>query len=435
MAYATQDQVLDYLQGGQQGQTAGVDPTASKSMGSSGGSGIVSTGAPSAAPQGTGGSQQWTNIQSYLTANQGQNQQRADGVKQQVQGTFGQEKQQFDQKAQEAKSSAEKATEPVRSINQDKASQLISQASSADKGSEGYQQAINPLKQAVSTKIEAPKTFAYGLGAQTQELGQVQDQQKFGNVLGMFDKKAQGGRDLSTGQRALQNQLDVQNPFLEQTRQDLATQYKGLTDDIGARSVDTNKQVSDIYSQGQKSQDELKSFLENQASGSMSNLENLSQANNAAVDKSETEYQQSINDLAAQRASVFDPNQQYQFNEQKGAAQYFSGLSDDQLRILDVSKISENSRAFMDQMGGSANSNYLNARGELKAGKAPNDYMALNYLNMGKGNKGIIDYINALRAQPQKPQGQRADIKTVAGGDADRSKYNVLMEIFGKQGV
>jgi len=435
MAYATQDQVLDYLQGGQQGQTAGVDPTASKSMGSSGGSGLVSTGAPSAAPQGTGGSQQWTNIQSYLTANQGQNQQRAEGVKQQVQGTFGQEKQQFEQKAQEAKSSAEKATEPVRSINQDKASQLISQASSADKGSQGYQQAIDPLKQAVNTKIEAPKGFSYGLGAQTQELGQVQDQQKFGNILGMFDKKAQGGRDLSTGQRALQTQLDVQNPFLEQARKDLANQYKGLTSEIETKASDVNKQVGDLYSQGQKAQDELKAFLDSQASGSMSNLERMVQENNAAVDKSESEYQQYINDLAAQRAAAFDPTAQYQSKEQQGAAQYFAGLSDDQLRNLDTSKIYENSKAFIDQMGGTANANYLNARGELKAGKAPNDYMALNYLNMGQGSKGIIDYINALRSQPQKPQGQKADIKTVAGGESDLARYNALMEIFGKQGV
>jgi hypothetical protein len=436
MAYATQDQVLNYLQEGKQEQ--GVDPTASRSMGSSGGSGIVSTGAPSAAPQGTGGSQQWTNIQNYLTANEGQNKQRADTVKQQASGIFGQEKSQFEQKAQEAKSSAEKATEPVRSVNQDAASKLISEASSAQKGSEGYTKAIDPLKKAVNTQIAPAQTFSYGLGGEAQEVGGNLGQGKFSNFLGMFDKKLQGGRDLSTGQRALQGQLDVQNTDLEAARQGLESEYAGLQKQVDTGAVDTNKYVQDLTSGAMKAQGDLRSYLEGQGGQSRADIDAAIAAHNQQFDanqKSFNDYTSQVNALRDQLTNAKNTFRQPDTGSLTVGTPGFNplynrNLTEDQIRSLrnDISQQDMAAAMGTDQENDALFSRALRSYDDKKS----------KGFAIDKNNPlfAMVDYFNKVRANPDYQAGQRADETTIGGkANQDRRRYNAIMDIFGKSGI
>jgi hypothetical protein len=438
MAYATQDQVLNYLQGGPQNQNAGVDPTTSRPMGQSGGSGIVGSGAPSAGSQGSGGQGLWTNIQSYIGANQAGQQQRADTVKQQVQGTFGKEKEQFQQQSQQAKSSVEKATEPVRSMGQDKASQLIQQASSSEKGSEGYTQAVDPLKKAVSTQIEPAKTFSYGLGAETQDLGKsVGDQRNFQNFLSIFDKNLQGGRDLTVGQRGLQNQLDVQNVDLENARQDLSKQYGGLSSEIETGAVDANKYIQDLVSGAQTSQNELKAYLEGQGTMTRKQIDDAIAAHNAQVAKDAKTYE----GYANKTKSAEDAFRDFARSGTYGAGASYKDRPDWNLTTEQVAKLNpydKNGKLLpMDPAKAKTDPNYMLAyylreTAPLEQGLAQSK---LKDKYLGSQN-AFIDWWKNAQMMPEYVKGQRAD-ETTVGGSANQSRntFNTIMDIFGKGGI
>lgn len=311
MAYATQDDVLNYLQGNQNGQQ-GVDPTSSAQVGGgSSGAGFISgQGGGSPSQSGVGGQKLWTNIQSYLTANQGAADQRADNLKTQVQGTFGQEKDAFNKQATDTKAAADKAAEPVTNVNPDKASQLIAQAGSAQKGSDAYTQAVNPVKQAVTAQYAGPSAFSYGLSAGAQNAGQgVASDEAFKGFLSQFDKNLQGGRDLNTGQRGLQEQLDSQNEKLAQARQDLNSQYGTLTGDIGQGVTDTSKYLQDTADKFKTGQSSLLDYLTGQGTSNRSAIdEAVAQHNQEAVG------QQNLYNKYTADNPVTDPNSEIAIN-------------------------------------------------------------------------------------------------------------------------
>lgn len=436
MAYATQDQVLNYLQGGQQDQTAGIDPTSSKQMGSmGGGSGIVNTGSSAQAPQqGTGGQSKWTNIQNYIGANQSSNAQRANTVKQQVEGTFGQEKKSFQDQSQQAKTSAEKAAEPLTSVNQDKASQLITQATSAQKGSDQYKQSLDPLKQAYNYNYQAPKQFSYGLGSQAQEIGgSVGDQQKFHNFLGMFDKKLQGGRDLSVGQKSLQNQLDVQNTGLEEARQGLANQYQGLTGEVEKGVGDINSYLGSLAQTATSNQSNLKKYLEGEGSSTQSKLDAAVAAHNKQVEDAAAKNQGYLNELDSTRAASQQALQDW--NVSSGpSGQWFNNLSNEQIKSLNPYDAQGNLIAEQRNLQSgplSLNQSYANMLHWNNKDLSNNASFAGQKNAYNKFN----DLVSKVQKSPEYVAGQRANTSTVGGAAAERAKYNALMDIFGRGGI
>jgi len=426
MAYATQDQVLNYLQGGQQQQ--GADPTSAKPMGTSSGSGIVSSGSAGGSPQqGQGGQKLWTNIQSYLGANEAGQENRAKSVEQKVGGVLGQEKSAFDVKAQEAKSSAEKATAPVSSVGKDQASQLISQASSAEKGTEQYNKALDPLRGALQTQIKPQGAFSYGMSNEAQGLSQLGDQQKFGGFLSMFDKANQQGRDLSTGQRALQNQLDVQNPYLESTRQGLANKYNEFTKSLETGAQDVNKQVKDIYGNAIKNQEALRSQLESMGTQSQAEIDRAVQAHNAQTQQADTAYQNFQNQLDQSRSKAFDFSGLSGNDKAAQAASVLGKMSPQELQSLDVNKGRE---AF--NRGDVNDPNYLFWQLMSSGGSGGNAEYAQK---QAAEKKEFQDYVNSLRNAPSYEQGQLADMTNVGGVDSQVSQFNTIMDLFGKSGI
>ena len=285
MAYATQDQVLNFLQSGDQSQGP-------SQVGSSGGGGLVGgasspSSQPSGAQPGTGGNNQWTNIQSYLGANQGQNSQRANAIGQAGQSILDKEKSAFTAKKDETIGAAKKAAEPVTSLGTDKASQLIQQAAQSGQGSEQYTQAVNPLKQAYTAQYSGPTSFAYGKSADYTNLAkQAGDEQQFKNFLSQFDRNAQGGRELSTGQKALQSQLDVVNPELEAKRQAIADAAKSVGSEIDTGAQDVGSELSGIQNQFQTGKQSLMDLFAKQKTSSKADIDKAANdlnANNAAT--------------------------------------------------------------------------------------------------------------------------------------------------------
>lgn len=420
MAYATQDQILNYLQDDQKDK---VDPTSSQSMGG-GASGIVSGATGGAQPQGQGGQGLWTNIQSYMNANQAGQAERAKNVEQQVKGTFGEEKQGFEKASSQAKESANKAAEPISSLGTDKASQLINQASSAEKGSEKYNQAVNPVKQAVNTQYQVPQQFSYGMSSAAQEAGKgVKEQGAFQNFLSQFDKNLQGGRDLNVGQRALQNQLDVNNTALEQARQNLANEYSGLQSQESSGLEDVNKYLTGLGESTTQQQSALRKFLEGQSGDTRKALEGAVSSHNQDVTAAAKNYQNYLNKLN----SLEQTAQQGWTNWSGDAAKFLSGLSREELGKIkpvtdfsgDVNKLSKADKA-----------NVLYGSGfSQKLANTPENAARI------KHQKAVQDYITAIQQTPEYQAGQMADINSIGGVGSLKGKYNTLMDIFGQQGL
>lgn len=444
MAYATQDQVLQQLQGGQQQ----VDPTAARPIGSTGGGGIVDTSAGAAPQAGAGGQKMWTNIQSYLSAAQPQQAQRAQAVGQKGQEILQKGQQEFQAQKESTLGEAQKAASPVLSIGQDKASQLVQQATGAQKGTEAYTQALQPLKSALGAQYTAPKQFTFGVGRDVSELGrQAADESGFKNFLSQFDVGQQGGRGLSTGQRGLQEQLDVANPELEKVRQQVASQYQGLMGEQQAQSAEANKALQDIYGQFQTGQEALRGQLTGMGSQTMSDLEKAVAEQNKASQKADVDYQNYLNRLSAQETAAKQPFSTYGINQFSGltnlsredlakldpeaarkaaaigpiSTQQKQGMSPEQLNLYQYG-------AMLKYLDPSYQKQYLGAGNVTPEGLAARKQQIEAY-------KGMENYINALRNQPSYKKGAMADVATIGGKEQDVAKYNALMDLLGGKGI
>lgn len=232
-----------------------------------GGSGFAGGGAGASGQAGTGGaSKGWTNIQTYLDANKG-NQGTASALNKEVGGTFDQEKQKLTDSASQATAGAQKQVTDNK-IGQDQASKLISDSASQYnyKGpqNEAYQQNTGKLKGSLSSQFKDPGTYGYGLGAQTQEYGKnLGSDAGFKAIINSLYNKSSGGT-MSTGARALQSQIDQENPLIPQARENLLNRYSGLTGDVTKTVGDVNKSFSDAKSQFGADQKALKDYLSNQ---------------------------------------------------------------------------------------------------------------------------------------------------------------------------
>jgi hypothetical protein len=216
------------LQQGQQNQNQPVDSTGGSAGGSVGGS----MGAPGGTPAtfGAGGSNAWTNIQSYLNANQG-NTGSAQALSNKAGSSFDQEQNNLSSQSSQAKQQAQ-AQVDQNNLGQDKASQLVQDAASKynynNPQNDQYNQDVSQISGALNAKYTAPTSFNYALGADAQNYGQgMQNDQGFQGVMQNVYNQA-GAGPMGSGSLALQNQLDTNNQPLNDARTALMGKYAGF---------------------------------------------------------------------------------------------------------------------------------------------------------------------------------------------------------------
>jgi hypothetical protein len=246
----------------QQDQTQGSQPAqftqAPQQVGNSGaadvGSGVSTAGV------GAGGTGGWTNIQAYINANKDSN-----GGITSFSNTVGK---QFDTDQNQIQSSSNDAKNQAKSqvdtnyIGQDQASQLIDQYNANDLDRTGIK---GQFSNALNGAYSGPTEWSYSLSAPTQNYGDaLTTDQGFQGVLNNHYQNLAGGQ-LNSGQMALQNQLDVNNPNVSATRSQLLARYKALQDMGNQTATDTNAALKDYQSQYGKNEQDLNNYLTNES--------------------------------------------------------------------------------------------------------------------------------------------------------------------------
>lgn len=284
MAYLTQDQVLNQLQGGAQ---APNDPTSFNSQAGQGGGGAFVGSASSSPTQGRGGmASPWTNIDSYLKANQNQLGSGIQAVQQKGQEVLQGEQQKLQQAGSQAREGIKK--EQSEQVGVDQASRLVN-----EQNQQGASQIKNYLNQgSASGQFNRPQ-YQYAQGADAQNWAKVyQDpnayKQRREEVYGQIT-----GRELTGGQKALQSQLDLSSgqidPSFEQGKS-LWTQYGKSAQDEAAKLESEIKAAEDAYKQNQVG---LREYL-NKDFGQYSNVEADMNAQNRQQQQAYDNYMSNI---------------------------------------------------------------------------------------------------------------------------------------------
>lgn len=248
--------------------------------GASGQPGAQSPSMSSGQQAGTGGQGGWTNIQSYMQANQGDTG-SAKNLQDKAGGQFDTEKQNLDTQAGQVKQQGQAQADSIKQA-QSGAAQMVSDAAKnySYSGQQGdpYNQNVGKLKSAINGQYSGPSDFQYSFGADTQKAGDaLGNDGAFNNYLGDIYQQRAGGQ-LSQGGKSLQTQLDSGNQALADTRQNLLKQYSGLGDYRNQTVTDTTKALGDDASQYRNNQDSLKNYLSGEADKSNQNVANAEAA-------------------------------------------------------------------------------------------------------------------------------------------------------------
>lgn len=206
--------------------------------GGGGGAAAATTGQGTAGGGLPGGQGGWTNIQQYLNANQG-SAGSSDAIKNTVGGAITKADQDLTTQTQTAKDAADKQAASAK-VGVDQASKLIQQGQG------------NQLKQAWQGSPTGQ--FAYAAPSQVTDWG---NQAKAGNEQGwntllntVYDQSGAMG----TGARALQNNLDRNNPAVQAARQQVADQSTAFQNRIPGAIQDVNNTVTNAYNTYGKNQ-------------------------------------------------------------------------------------------------------------------------------------------------------------------------------------
>ena len=396
----------------QQGQTVGSGQAVP--LGNSGG-GVIG-GTSGAAPTGAGGQGSWTNIQAYLDANKGDTG-SAGMLSKDASDVYGKEKQNVDQGSQDAQSQAQKQADQVN-FSQDQASKIIQDAGQnysydqTQPQNQAYSTDTSQLKNALNAQYQGPTNYAYGMSADTQNFGgNLQNPGGFQQIMNGLYNKA-GGGNMTQGQLALQNQLDVSNGALNQARQNAIAQYAGLGDYINNDVTSANNAIQGAQNQFTQNQTNLKSYLNNQASAQ-------SAAEKAAEDQARTSYAgdlggQSGNESAFYALQQEFPGVQYNFPSANLVAQNqtWQGLQDE--ANIANGTIPSNSW-FQDLLngGGGANDPAAQAQFQTNQQALQNFYNSeeSKYANTGDDQKRQYNAIMDILGQGGTPMSQGFDVR------------------------
>lgn len=273
-------------QGQQQPGAQGAGTPATGNSQSPVAGGGVGSSLPSA---GSGGTQGWTNIQSYLNANQG-SQGEANLLNQNAQDTANKEQSNYNTQAGQAQGQAQSQIDN-NNISQDKASQLITQATQAGSAAPQYSTDVQQLQKGINGTYN-PGSFSYGQTGQFQNalgaMGGNPDQ--FNSYMSGIYQKAAG--PMSSGAQALQSQLDAGNGNIQSARQNALMSLSGLGTNLGtqAQQLNTDMGSGGKYAQQfQGNEDALKNYVQGQGD-----------QNKGAIDQRVSDANAYLNTLAQQ---------------------------------------------------------------------------------------------------------------------------------------
>lgn len=264
MAYLAQDDKQVGDEKDQQSQVGGSDSgpqivggASNVVVGGHGGGGPVNAG-------GAPGGGAWTNIQAYLNANK-HTDSSAKALEDRYTSAFDKERESAIGEAGKIKDQA-KQTVDSNIVGQDKASQLINQASQqynygGDHGQQ-YKDNVGQLENSLSAEYSGPSSFTYGISNDAQRYSNLGDRGAFRNIMDEIYRDTAGGQ-MTGGQLALQRQLDTSNVALQNARNSALQQYSGLQGDIDQTVVDTTSALHDYGDQFRNKQEELKTYLGN----------------------------------------------------------------------------------------------------------------------------------------------------------------------------
>lgn len=223
----------------------------------------LNASAPGSAPSGAGGAGGWTNIQSYLGANQGDTG-SANYINKQVGDQFGKEQTDlYKAGADTVKQGMDQATHMKDEYSGvGKALDAGTQAYSWDGNqSDPYSGVVNQYKTDLNTAYSGPSSFSYGISQPTQQYAtNLGDDKSFGNMLNdSYSQRA--GQPMNNGQLNLQRQLDTTNDPLQQTRQNLLGQYSGLKTKVDDAVTKNNTALNNAATDYRTDQGHLRDYL------------------------------------------------------------------------------------------------------------------------------------------------------------------------------
>lgn len=216
--------------------------------GAVGGANVGSSNAASSAGVGPGGTGGWTNIQSYLGANAGNNS-TGDAVSRDFGSQISKEREGLSSAASSVKSLADKQNEHP-----------------SLESALGDEQQGEQLKSYLSKDYAGPNDFSYGLSNDTQNYGSgLSSRDGWQGILNnVYGKASPGG--LTTGQKSLQEQLDVNNPYLADTQKKLKGDYDAFNTDYGNTLQGTQSYLNNAKSNFNTTKEGVKGEI-NQAAG------------------------------------------------------------------------------------------------------------------------------------------------------------------------
>lgn len=218
--------------------SAGFSGPQSNVVGSSGG-GVSTAGV------GKGGTGGWTNIQAYIDANKNYNSGAEQGIRDKVGSQFDQDKNRLQTESSQVRNSLQeqqnKANEARQNYGQwidqgaknytydlERGASIDGQQSPVAQKQTAYKDYFGKLQNALNMKYQGPDSVSYQRSADTQRYGDaLGNDQAYRNLLSEYYRD-KGGGQLSSGQRNLQDQLDLNNTGLNQARQDLTARYQDL---------------------------------------------------------------------------------------------------------------------------------------------------------------------------------------------------------------
>lgn len=409
MAFLDPSKQQDPTQAGAQGNAAaGSPPTVS-------GGGGADVGGVSTAGVGAGGTGNFTNIQAYLNANQG-NTAAADNLKSTVGGQFDQEKSNLDNQSGQALQAAQGLMD--KSLTKDQASGLVDQASQAynysGPQSDQYNGYVSQVQGALNNPWSAPSSFSYGLGADTQNYANdLKDNQGFSSLMHNIYSKA-SATPLTSGQATLQDQFDTNNGALNQARQDLQGKFSGLQDYLNQTNQNTNRTLANDATQYANNQADVKAYLGGQNDALRGQISAEEQNAKDAYQNAYANNNSSVGDLLSYARQGLDNSAN--FTDYNIAGRMYTGP--------------QYSNGF----------HWSDAQGLLNGGYHFVDPYNADLLT-GKGDSSVLkDYLNAREAS-WRPQAQAAlnnfynqqDQTYANTADAEKRKFNAVQDFLGTQ--
>lgn len=222
---------------------------------------------------GTGGTGNYTNIQSYLGANQGPG---TSGLLQKTTDTaFSADKDKISSDVSKVKSTADEAS---KGLGQSDASKLIENASKSysygGNQSNDFSGNVFKVQDYLNSSYKGPTSYnTPAISSESQRYGTaLGDDKSYRSLMGdIYNKNATDA--LTPGQYNLQNQFDSQDQKLVDARKNALQNYSGLQDFQKQQTGDVNNYLGQAQQKYGQDQNSLKDYLTGEANRAKANYD------------------------------------------------------------------------------------------------------------------------------------------------------------------